>query len=175
MDWRAAFKGNFISAVEFAGKEPTLTIAGIKVVKVEDEKTKKDKDRLVIFFKETDRGWLPCKTNAICLAGIFGSNETDAWLGKRVTLYSTKVDFGKDKVDGIRVRGSPSLSAPVDVLVKLPKKKPRIMTMVPTGKPAAAQGRANGSGAPSPEPEPESAEQPDAEGVLPDQPEEANP
>lgn len=134
MDWRLAFRGSFISAIEFAGKEPTLTITGVKMVTVDDEKTKKTKEKLVVYFKETDRGWVPCKTTAMCLAGMFASNETAAWVGKHVTLYSAKVKFGPDVVDGIRVRGSPDLTAPVTITIKLPKKKAQAVVLLPTGK-----------------------------------------
>lgn len=171
MDWRAADKGAYIAAVEFQGKEPTLTISAVQLVKVEDEKTQREKDKLVVFFKEIERGWIPCKTTKFCMAGMWG-HETDGWIGKRVTLHAQRVKFGRETVDGIRVKGSPSLTAPVKVVVKLPKKKPVTMTMVPTstgnGKPAAARvaaapGAAGAPPAPPPAAVPDETPDPDGD------------
>lgn len=134
MDWRSAFKGTFIAAVEFQGKEPTLTIRSVELAQVEDEKTKKEKTKLAVYFKEIDRGWIPCKTAALCLAALFKSNETNTWVGKRVTLFcDPTVQLGRETVEGIRVRGSPDITEPVQVEIKLPKKRPQVVTMQPTG------------------------------------------
>ena len=133
MDYRAMFKGDYISAVEFAGRRPTFTIDQIRLVPLPDEKTGRDKDKGVVFFRESPRGWVLCKTNAICLAGMFGP-QTGGWTGKRVTLYACEVQFGREKVPGIRVFGSPDLERPVRVEVKLPRKKPFVMTMQCTGR-----------------------------------------
>lgn len=133
IDYRALFKGDYISAVEFAGKRPTLTIAEVRLVPLPDEKTGRDKDKGVVFFRGQARGWVLCKTNAICLAGMFGP-QTGQWVGKRVTLYACEVQFGREKVPGIRVLGSPDLQRDVRVEVKLPRKKPFIMTMQCTGR-----------------------------------------
>jgi hypothetical protein len=146
MDYRLMFKGDYIQAVEFGDKQPTVEIASVRLCKMDDEKKGRQVDKCVVFFKGRDRGWVICKTNAMCLAGMFG-NDTTGWVGKRVTIYSTLVAFGKEKVPGIRVKGSPDISKPVEVTVKLPRKKPIVMRMQVT-KPGAAP-------APEPEPEPE--------------------
>lgn len=133
------FKGDFISAVEFNGKEPTMTIADVRLVSMEDEKTKGSKDKGTVFFKEQSRGWVLNKTNAICLAAMFGE-ETAAWNGKRVTLKSQDVKFGPDTVPGIRIVGSPDLKEKLSVEVKLPKKRAFTMELIPT----PAKGGSNG-------------------------------
>jgi hypothetical protein len=171
MDWRAAFKGQFIKAVEFGGKEPTLTISDAKLVKVEDEKTKKEKDKLVIFFREIDRGWIPCKTACFCVSAIAGSNDTATWAGKRLTLFcDPAVQFGSLTVEGVRVKGSPDLTRPIDVTIRLPKKKPFIAHLVPTGKGKASQEPHVDNGSVETEASPPSVELADSEGVLPDEP-----
>lgn len=131
MHWKAMFKGDFISAVEFNGRQPTFTIADVKLVAMEDEKTKGTKDKGTIFFKDQTRGWVLNKTNAICLAAMFGE-ETASWAGKRVTLKAQDVKFGPDTVPGIRIVGSPDLKGPMSVEVKLPKKKAFNVELIPT-------------------------------------------
>ena len=125
--------GDFITAAAFAGKTPTLTITGVKRVALYDEKRDGDKTKGTVWFKETELGWVLNKTNATCVAAMFGP-ETDAWVGKRVTLKAEEVQMGRDRVLGVRVAGSPDLAGPVDAVVKLPRKKPVTMRMLVTGR-----------------------------------------
>lgn len=131
MNFKLMFKGDYIKAVEFNGKVPTMTIASVKIMPLEGDKGVKDKG--VISFRETDRGMVLCRTNAESIAAMFGP-ETDAWVGKRVTLFEDKtVKMGRDVVGGIRVKGSPDITAPISFELRLPKRKPLTLTMVPTG------------------------------------------
>ncbi len=121
MDYRALFKGSYLAAVEFNGRTPTFTIKAVQVVTMEDDKGGSE-DRGVVFFTETDRGLVLNKTNAILIAAMFG-NETREWHGKRITLHSVPVKFGRETVPGIRVLGSPDIGGPLSVPVKLPKRR----------------------------------------------------
>jgi hypothetical protein len=137
VNYRVMFKGDYISAVEFEGKEPTLTIAGVKIDKLESDDGKK-KDKGIVRFKETDRCWVMNRTNAEALVAMWGT-ETDAWIGKQVTLFAMMVKVGPKSELGIRVKGSPSLTESLTFDLKLPRKKPTPMTLVPT---KAQQGKA---------------------------------
>jgi hypothetical protein len=132
MRWEAMFKGDYLAAAEFGSREPTFTIADVRLVAMPDEKTGRDKDKGTVFFEEIPRGWVLCKTTAQCLAAMFGP-ETEGWKGKRVTLRAELVQFGRERVPGIRVKGSPDLAAPVTASVKLPRKKPQEVRLVVTG------------------------------------------
>jgi hypothetical protein len=127
-----AFRGDYISAVEFGGRTPTLTIREVRVVELEDEKGVK-RGRPVVFFSDVRRGWVLCKTTAHCLAAMFTA-ETATWAGKRVTLYEAQVQVGKERRPGIRVLGSPDIDKPVVFELRLPRKKPIRMSMKPTPK-----------------------------------------
>jgi len=131
MDWRLMFKGDYIQAVEFGDSKPTFKISEVRLCKLEGEDGR-TKDKGVVFFEGKDRGWVLCKTNAICLAAMFGP-DTSTWSGKRVTLYSAMVQVGKSKQPGIRVRGSPDIKESMQVEIKLPRKKPTMVTMQATG------------------------------------------
>lgn len=167
MDWRALFKGSYLVAVEFGGREPTFMIRGVDTINLEQEDGQ-TKPKAIVFFDDAkgdgyagcDRGWVLCKTSAMCIAAMFG-NETDAWIGKRVTLYATDVQVGKEKKPGIRVKGSPDIKAPITTSVKLPKKKAFSVTLTPTVKRTATQQQTDDEARaavqrakPTPEPQP---------------------
>lgn len=133
MDYRALFRGAYLAAAEFGGRTPTFTVKSIKLVGLEGEDGK-TKDKGVVFFNETDRGLVLCKTNAMLAAAMFGP-DTDNWIGKRLTLHATEVMLGRDKVLGIRVKGSPDIADDLDVQVKLPKRKAFTTHLEKTGAP----------------------------------------
>jgi hypothetical protein len=157
MHAKVMLKGDYIAAVELGTKQPTLTIQSVKLVKLESiDKPGKERDRGVIGFKEIDRGWVMNRTNIECLMAMFG-DETDAWLGKRVTIFATPVRVGTKTEPGIRIKGSPDIAQPIDAVIKLPRKKPITMTLVPTGKgasPAGAGGAAPDSNSLNDQPPP---------------------
>lgn len=132
MDWRTLFKGAYLTAIEFAGRQPTFTIRSVTTIDLEQEDGQ-TKAKAVVSFDEHDRGWVICKTNAMCVAAMFG-NDTDGWIGKKVTLFATDVQVGKECKPGIRVKGSPDIKAPITTSIKLPKKKAFPMTLTPTVK-----------------------------------------
>lgn len=134
MHYEAMFKGDYIQAVEFNGKAPTLTITKLTFVDMEDD-TGKTRSKGVLWFRETDRGWVMNRTNAQCLAAMFG-HETDDWMGRRVTLVSEIVSVGKQKKLGIRVKGSPEIDRSIDATIVLPRRKPTTRRLVPTGRKA---------------------------------------
>jgi len=134
MNYQALFQGEYLKAAEFGTTEPTLTITDIKLEKLQSlkpEEEDKTKTKGVVYFREVDRGWVINRTNAECLRGMFG-DETGDWIGKRVTLFATMVALGAKKELGIRVKGSPDIDAPVDVEIKLPRRRPVKMRLHPT-------------------------------------------
>lgn len=145
MDMGLGFLGTYITAAEIGASTPTLTISRVLLEKVESMKATGDdlgagkmKDRIVVYFKESksDRGWLLNRTNAECLKEMWG-RETEAWVGKRVTLCTQQVRVGPKVEPGIRVKGSPELESPRTFDLRLPRKKPTPYTLHPTGKTAA--------------------------------------
>lgn len=145
------FKGDFIAAVEFNGKTPTLHIDHVQAVELEDDDGNK-KSRPVVYFRETKRGWVLCKTTALCLARMF-TPETDKWTGKGVTLFSEEVQVGKERVPGIRVKGSPDIAADITFDLKLPRKKARKVRLVKTQNGGTSQSLPEPTSEPKAEPE----------------------
>lgn len=128
----------YIKAVEFKGKDVTLTIKGVKLEDLEKEDNTTER-KGVVHFDETAKGWVINVTNCRSLVQMFG-NETDNWVGKQVTLYPEVNDSSPDGL-AIRVRGSPHLPADKSFMLKLARKKPKRMTLRKTpprgGKPVA--------------------------------------
>lgn len=133
MDAALLTQSIYLKSAEFQGKDVTLTIDRIVLEELEDNQGRQ-KTKGVIWFKETRKGWVLNRTNVQCMVAIFGK-ETDHWRAKRVTLFPAPFNDPMTKEPGtaIRVRGSPEISAPIKVDIKLPRKKPFTMTMVPTG------------------------------------------
>lgn len=96
------FPSEYLSAVEFKGRDVTLTIDSVKIKQLQ-MKGGKTEDKPVIAFKETKKSLVCNKTNADSIAEMYGTEAT-AWIGKRVTFYPTKTQCGRATVDCIRVR-----------------------------------------------------------------------
>lgn len=102
LDGKLMFPSEFVAAVEFQGKDVTLTIANVELadLMMADRSTQK---KPILRFKETPKKLVLNKTNSGAIAELHGT-EARKWIGKRVTLYPTTcMAFGK-KADCIRVR-----------------------------------------------------------------------
>lgn len=102
-DFRSLYDSNWLYAFDLKGREVTVTIREVKAVKVKN--SEKEERKPVVYFKESHdaRGLVLCKTNGKTIASMYG-NMTEAWVGKRVTLFAANVDaFGKT-VEAIRIR-----------------------------------------------------------------------
>lgn len=102
LDGKLMFPSEYVAAVEFAGKDVTLTIKQIEIadLRMVDNTTQK---KPVLHFVETPKKLVLNKTNANQIAELHGS-EARKWVGKRITLYPTKCQsFGKT-VDCVRIR-----------------------------------------------------------------------
>ena len=98
MDLKAAFPGKYIKAADLAGKTKIVTITGVEYEKVGEE------EKPVLRYEEGDQGLVLNLTNTNTITDIFGSSDSDNWIGGRIELYPAKVQFGAKMVDAIRVR-----------------------------------------------------------------------
>lgn len=110
-----AFPSNYLKADDLNGKAVTLTIEEVGI-----EGIGKDKDqKLVIAFVGKQKKFVCNKTNAKTISKLHGE-ETDEWVGKRITIRPAEVEFQGEMVLSIRV----SLQAPVEGSVKTPAPQP---------------------------------------------------
>ena len=131
MDYEALFPGRFLKAAEFKGREVTKTISAVEIVELPQDDGG-ERARGVVSFSDTPKQWVLNRTNAVCLAAMFG-RDTDGWIGKRVCLHPAEARFGRERVLAVRVKGSPDIEREVECEVKLPRKKPVTMRLAPTG------------------------------------------
>lgn len=138
-DYREFFAGKYLTGPECAGC-PTFRIADVRQEQVEDpEHPKQMRVKLIVYgYTHPDRGgrpWIVCKSSAILLAGLFG-DDVQGWIGRWVTLrYDPDVKVDGRAVGGVRPMGSPELSKPITVSIKLPRRKATRHELIPTGDP----------------------------------------
>lgn len=98
------FPSRYLKAIEFEGKNVTLTIKAVKadmLRMVDSTKAKK----FVIQFEETSKELVLNKTNAFAIADYLSERDALKWVGCKITLFPTTCDAFGETVDCIRVKG----------------------------------------------------------------------
>jgi hypothetical protein len=101
------FSRKYFKSDDFKGdRRLTLTVSEVipEIIKGEDG----EEEKWVAYFEDEDRGLVLNVTNARSLEEFSGSDDSDDWVGLRVTLFATRVDFGGKRVSGIRIDPAPS-------------------------------------------------------------------
>jgi hypothetical protein len=93
-----AFPSKFVKSSDLQGREQIVTIREVKLENLRGGK------RPVLYFERRSKGFVINKTNARAIAAMY-SEETDAWVGKQMTLYPTMVEFQGKMVESIRIKG----------------------------------------------------------------------
>lgn len=91
------FPGNFLKAADLNGRRVVVQIDRVAEEDLGSEK------KPVLWFTGKDRGLVLNKTNANAITDLFGTDETEDWHGRYITIYPTKTDFQGKRVDCIRV------------------------------------------------------------------------
>jgi len=95
------FPSRWLKASDFEDGDATLTIREVGQERIGQGKDASDK--FVLYFEDEAKGLVLNKTNVGTIAKLHG-DDTDDWIGKDVTLYTTEVQFQSDMVEAIRVR-----------------------------------------------------------------------
>lgn len=131
MNYDQLFPSRFLKAGDFAGKAVTLTVKDVYHEEIENDRGATDTKAIMSFF-ETKRELVLIKTNAQLIKAMFGP-ETDDWRGHKITFHPERDPSGlSDSGFCIRVKGSPELDKPINVQVKLPRRRPQPRKLVPT-------------------------------------------
>lgn len=88
-----------LEAADLNGAEKLVTIKSVGFKLVGEAKVNKG----VIHLEEFDRPLVLNRTNLKRTIAMHG-NDTDAWIGKKITLYPSETDFQGKTVPCIRVR-----------------------------------------------------------------------
>ena len=97
MNINDVFPGNYLKAADLDGRQVVGTIDRVEIEKIGDD------NKAVLYFQNKEKGIVLNVTNKNMLIEITQSEETDTWRGTRVKLFSTKVDFKGQLVDGLRI------------------------------------------------------------------------
>jgi hypothetical protein len=118
-DYRSMFDRLYIGAWDLVGKDVTVRISRVVAATLTAPGGRHSK-KPVVYFEQTEKGFALNKTNAKTIASLYG-NDTEKWVGERITIYPTQTTFGAEMVEAIRVRptvpkgrGQSLKSQPVD-------------------------------------------------------------
>jgi hypothetical protein len=92
------YPSRWLAAADLENADHVVTITDI-----DSEEVAKGEAKWIVHFKELDKGLVLNKTNTRMIALLLG-DDTDDWLGRRITLFATQVDFQGEQFDAIRVR-----------------------------------------------------------------------
>lgn len=101
--WKSMMDRDYIYAFDLNGKDVVVTIARITGGTLTGDGGRKSK-KPVAFFEGKEKGLALNATNCKTIAKLFGSNDTDRWIGRQITLYPTTTEMGGETKDCIRVR-----------------------------------------------------------------------
>jgi hypothetical protein len=96
--YKETYKSNSLKAEDLKGKRRNLTISDIEIKKFGD-----DGDKLVVSFEETDKTFVLNKTNCATLESLLNSDDTDDWIGHKITLRPDMTQFNGKTMPCIRV------------------------------------------------------------------------
>jgi len=131
--YRTYFSSNSLRGVDLPTTGKTFRITAEETGLTEDEKT-----HCILTIRDAETTgvkWVTNVTNCEFMTHIFGSPFPVDWVGHLVTIKNDPtVKIGKRTVGGIRVMGSPEMAEPMRFeFQENSRKKPRQVTLVPTG------------------------------------------
>jgi hypothetical protein len=95
------YPSKYVKASDLEGRTVTLTIDKL-VIETMGHGTEQE-SKPVLYFRKATKGFVLNATNARTIAGLYG-DESDAWVGKRISIYPTRVKAFGATHDTIRVR-----------------------------------------------------------------------
>lgn len=96
MNIHSVFPSNYIKAADLQGRQIDVEIARVEMEDIGDD------HKPVMYFVGKQKGLVLNKTNSNVICDLYG-DETDAWNGRIITLFATKVDYQGKRVDAVRV------------------------------------------------------------------------
>ena len=94
----------FLGGWSFADGDKVLTISKVGEEEFRDAESGGTKKGLVIHFKEEELGMVLNVTNAATIAAVTGTDVMDEWVGKKISVGTSKVKAFGQVHDAIRVR-----------------------------------------------------------------------
>ncbi len=105
------FPRRYATGEDLQGKAVTLTITKITRERMHPQANAPEVEKWVLYFKEAHKGVVLNRTMAYQISDFLCSEETDDWLGKRITLYPQPMTVAGKKVVALRARAAQSSPA----------------------------------------------------------------
>lgn len=127
------YPGRFLKAAVLE-RPRTIRILGLRIENLAGDDGEKAKGVLRYRDASGEGEIVWCRTNAILTARALGTDDYAEWAGKLITIHNDpSVTFGRERTGGIRVYGSPELTAPRKVEIKRPRRRtPEVYVLRPT-------------------------------------------
>jgi hypothetical protein len=99
------FPSKWLKAEDIADQgDLTVTVDGVEMQEFKDPQTKREDHKPCMTFREEVKPLIVNKTNWRLIADILGSDDSDDWVGHKITLFVMEVESFGDIVQAIRVR-----------------------------------------------------------------------
>jgi len=98
------FPSKYATGQDLQGKPVALTISHLRSEKMIPTPGASPIEKWVVYFKEAQKGVVLSKVLATQIAQAIGSDDTDAWTGKRVMLYPEEVMVAGKARTAVRAR-----------------------------------------------------------------------
>lgn len=95
------YPSKYLAAVDFEDGDKTYTIKRVEIEEIGQGADKSTKP--IIYFKEEPKGFVANKTNCTTISKVLGSDDTDDWIGGRITLRQAEVEYQGKLMMSIRV------------------------------------------------------------------------
>src|SRR5215470_17533219 len=100
-----AFPSKYLKADDLEDGDLVVTISDAQFEEFTDPKTKRPDNKPVLYFQGNEAKPLVLnKTNYKTISQLLGSDDTDNWTGRKISLYATEVESFGEVTLGIRVR-----------------------------------------------------------------------
>ena len=122
MDIMSTFASSYLKCSDLQGREAAVAIGNIAIEKINEE------SKPVLYFVGKTMGFVLNKTNANTICSMYGP-ETDAWIGKTITLWPTQTDYKGETVPCIRIKlqnTQTSVSTDLNVPLQAPTANPTV-------------------------------------------------
>jgi hypothetical protein len=106
------FPRKYASGADLNGHSPTLIISHIEKESMSPQPGKTPELKFVIYFDKASKGIILSRTLAEQIAAIVKEDDTDKWIGKKITLFAQPMKVaGKDRI-AIRAKAPGSGETP---------------------------------------------------------------
>lgn len=97
-------ESKYLKHQDIGDVDVVVTISNVtrEDVKNKDNTTQK---KFVVHFRELEKGMILNSTNMNMITKLMGTDDSDGWIGKRITLYTKDdIEMGGEITSGLRVR-----------------------------------------------------------------------